>query len=180
MEITREVARLSEQAERRFGIRCADRGAPCGWRIWTPPKMTCTGWPPTRPRGYLVSHRGRPLIEAAETRGRDGKVVPIGIVQEKTPVWRGAGRPKAKSTRRIRTWNWGRQMAFVPPPVRKTRHRREIHRPAVPRLRSTDTQPGREVLPMDQATAWRRINESCKRCGQPCCGGQSPQRLPNP
>lgn len=73
LEITREVARLSEQAERRFGIRCADRGAPCGWRIWTPPKMTCTGWPPTRPRGYLVSHRGRPLIEAAEREGVTGK-----------------------------------------------------------------------------------------------------------
>ena len=88
-------------------------GCTVGWRIWTPPKMTCTDWPPTWPRGYLVSHRGRPLIEAAETRGRDGKVVPIGIAQEKTPVWRGAARPKAKSTRRIRTWNWGQQMAFV-------------------------------------------------------------------
>ena len=48
-------------------------GCTVGWRIWTPPKMTCTGWPPTWPRGYLVSHRGRPLIEAAEREGVTGK-----------------------------------------------------------------------------------------------------------
>lgn len=52
LEITREVARLSEQARRRLGLRSVSGlGCTAGWCIWIPPKTTCTGWPPTWPRG---------------------------------------------------------------------------------------------------------------------------------
>jgi len=54
----------------------------------------------------------RPLIEAAEREGGDGKVVLIGIAQEKTPVWRSW---KAKGQQHLPHphMEWGRQMAFV-------------------------------------------------------------------
>jgi hypothetical protein len=54
----------------------------------------------------------RPLIEAAEREGGDGKVVLIGIAQEKTPVWRSW---KAKGQEHVPHphMEWGRQMAFV-------------------------------------------------------------------
>jgi hypothetical protein len=54
----------------------------------------------------------RPLIEAAEREGGDGKVVLIGIAQEKTPVWRSW---KAKGQEHLPHphMEWGRQMAFV-------------------------------------------------------------------
>jgi hypothetical protein len=54
----------------------------------------------------------RPLIDAAEREGGDGKVVLIGIAQEKTPVWRSW---KAKGQDHVPHphMEWGRQMAFV-------------------------------------------------------------------
>ena len=39
-------------------------------------------------KGENKEEIARPLIEAAERGGGDGKVVLIGIAQEKTPVWR--------------------------------------------------------------------------------------------
>lgn len=48
LEITREVSRLSDQTQRRFGFRVNVRvGVHWGWCIWTPPKVTSTGRPPT-------------------------------------------------------------------------------------------------------------------------------------
>jgi hypothetical protein len=54
----------------------------------------------------------RPLIEAAAAAGGDGRVVLIGIAQEKAVVWRSW---KAKGQERAaRPWMaWGRQTAFV-------------------------------------------------------------------
>jgi len=54
----------------------------------------------------------RPLIEAAAREGGDGKVVLIGIAQEKTPAWRSW---KAKGQQHLPHphMEWGRQMAFV-------------------------------------------------------------------
>jgi hypothetical protein len=54
----------------------------------------------------------RPLIEAAEREGGEGRVVLIGIAQEKTPVWRSW---KAKGQEHLPHphMEWGRQMAFV-------------------------------------------------------------------
>jgi hypothetical protein len=54
----------------------------------------------------------RPLLEAAEREGGAGKVVLIGIAQEKTPVWRSW---KAKGQEHLPHphMEWGRQMAFV-------------------------------------------------------------------
>jgi hypothetical protein len=54
----------------------------------------------------------RPLIEAAAAEGGDGKVVLIGIAQEKSPVWRSW---KAKGQEHLPHphMEWGRQMAFV-------------------------------------------------------------------
>ena len=53
LEITREVARLSEQARRRFADRDQrqGRGAPRAGVSWTPPKTRSTGWLPIWPRG---------------------------------------------------------------------------------------------------------------------------------
>jgi hypothetical protein len=53
-----------------------------------------------------------PLIEAAERDGGAGKVVLVGIAQEKTPVWRSW---KAKGQEHLPHphMEWGRQMAFV-------------------------------------------------------------------
>jgi len=54
----------------------------------------------------------RPLIEAAERDGGEGRVVLVGIAQEKTPVWRSW---KAKGQEHLPHphMEWGRQMAFV-------------------------------------------------------------------
>jgi hypothetical protein len=114
LEITREVARLSEQAERRFGIEIAVRiGVHRGLAYLDTAQDDVYGLAANLAARVSGLAPGPPADRGGRTRGRDAKVVPIGIAQEKTPVWRGAGRPKAKSTRRIRTWNWGRQMAFV-------------------------------------------------------------------
>lgn len=54
----------------------------------------------------------RPKIEAAAAAGGDGRVVLIGIAQEKAPVWRSW---KAKGQEHVvhPHMEWGRQMAFV-------------------------------------------------------------------
>ncbi|HTT90763.1 MAG TPA: hypothetical protein VMF65_14515 [Acidimicrobiales bacterium] len=54
----------------------------------------------------------RPLIDAAAKQGGDGKVVLVGIAQEKASVWRSwpaKGQEKAPHPH----MEWGRQMAFV-------------------------------------------------------------------
>jgi hypothetical protein len=63
-------------------------------------------------KGENKEEIARPLIEAAERDGGDGRVVLIGIAQEKTPVWRSW---KAKGQERAAHphMEWGRQMAFV-------------------------------------------------------------------
>jgi len=63
-------------------------------------------------KGERKEEVARPFIEAAAAEGGTGKVVLIGIAQEKAPVWRswpakgqrGAAHPHME---------WGRQMAFV-------------------------------------------------------------------
>ena len=54
----------------------------------------------------------RPLLAVAEREGGEGKVVLIGIAQEKTPVWRSW---KAKGQEHLPHPHveWGRQLAFV-------------------------------------------------------------------
>jgi hypothetical protein len=54
----------------------------------------------------------RPLIDKAAAAGGDGRVVLIGIAQEKAPVWRSC---KAKGQEHLAHphMEWGRQMAFV-------------------------------------------------------------------
>ncbi|HEX8935427.1 MAG TPA: hypothetical protein VF788_14790 [Pseudonocardiaceae bacterium] len=54
----------------------------------------------------------RPLIEAAEREGGEGKVVLIGIAQEKTPVWR-SWKAQGQEQARHPHLEWGPQMAFV-------------------------------------------------------------------
>jgi hypothetical protein len=54
----------------------------------------------------------RPLIEAAEREGGDGRVVLIGIAQEKTPVW-WSWKAKGQENVPHPHMEWGRQMAFV-------------------------------------------------------------------
>jgi hypothetical protein len=63
-------------------------------------------------KGENKEEIARPLIEAAEREGGPGKVVLIGIAQEKTPVWRSW---KAKGQEHLPHphMEWGRQMAFV-------------------------------------------------------------------
>jgi hypothetical protein len=46
----------------------------------------------------------RPLIDAAEAQGGNGRVVLIGIAQEKAPVWR-SWKAKGQEHARIRTWS---------------------------------------------------------------------------
>ena len=74
---------------------------------------TANGVPVIRfAKGENKEEIARPLIEAAEREGGDGKVVLIGIAQEKTPVWRSW---KAKGQQHLPHphMEWGRQMAFV-------------------------------------------------------------------
>jgi hypothetical protein len=63
-------------------------------------------------RGEDKEAVARPLIEAAEREGGAGKVVLVGVAQEKTPVWRSW---KAKGQEHLPHphMEWGRQMAFV-------------------------------------------------------------------
>ncbi len=52
------------------------------------------------------------MIEAAERDGGDGKVVLIGIAQEKTPVWR-SWKAKGQEHAAHPHMEWARQMGFV-------------------------------------------------------------------
>ena len=63
-------------------------------------------------KGENKEEIARPLIEAAEREGGDGRVVLIGIAQEKTPMWRSW---KAKGQEHVAHphMEWGRQMGFV-------------------------------------------------------------------
>ena len=63
-------------------------------------------------KGENKEQIARPLIEAAERDGGDGKVVLIGIAQEKTPVWR-SWKAKGQEHAAHPHMEWGRQMAFV-------------------------------------------------------------------
>ena len=79
----------------------------------------CTGGPrrmgsrsSTSPRGTYKEEIARPLIEAAAAEGGDGRVVLIGIAQEKAPVWR-SWKAKGQEHAAHPHMEWGRQMAFV-------------------------------------------------------------------
>ena len=54
-------------------------------------------------KGENKEQIARPLIDAA-AGGGEGKVVLIGVAQEKTPVWR-SWRARARRTNRIRIWS---------------------------------------------------------------------------
>jgi hypothetical protein len=98
LEITQEVARLSEQAERRFGIEIAVRiEVHRGLAYLDTAQDDVYGLAANLAARISGLAPGPPADRGGRTRGRDGKVVPIGIAQEKTPVWRGAGKPKARA-----------------------------------------------------------------------------------
>ncbi len=63
-------------------------------------------------KGQTKEAIARPLIEAAAAKGGDGRIVLLGIAQEKAPVWRSWPR---KGTERAAHphMEWGRQMAFI-------------------------------------------------------------------
>ena len=63
-------------------------------------------------KGENKEEIARPLIEAAERDGGEGRVVLIGIAQEKTPVWR-SWKAKGQEHAAHPHMEWGRQMAFV-------------------------------------------------------------------
>ena len=63
-------------------------------------------------KGENKEQIARPLIEAAEREGGDGRVVLIGIAQEKTPVWR-SWKAKGQEHAAHPHMEWGRQMGFV-------------------------------------------------------------------
>jgi len=63
-------------------------------------------------KGENKEEIARPLIEAAEREGGDGRVVLIGIAQEKTPVWR-SWKAKGQEHAAHPHMEWARQMAFV-------------------------------------------------------------------
>ncbi len=63
-------------------------------------------------KGENKEQVARPLLEAAARQGGDGRVVLVGIAQERASVWRSW---KAKGHQRAAHphMEWGRQMAFV-------------------------------------------------------------------
>ena len=63
-------------------------------------------------KGESKEAEARPLIEAAAAAGGEGKVVLIGIAQEKASVWR-SWPAKGQAKFRHPHMEWGRQMAFV-------------------------------------------------------------------
>ena len=63
-------------------------------------------------KGETKEAFARPLIDAAAAEGGDGKVVLIGIAQEKASVWR-SWPTKGQEKRPHPHMEWGRQMAFV-------------------------------------------------------------------
>src|SRR6478735_7968449 len=63
-------------------------------------------------KGENKEEIARPLIEAAAREGGDGKVVLIGIAQEKTPIWR-SWKAKGQEHAAHPHMEWARQMGFV-------------------------------------------------------------------
>jgi len=63
-------------------------------------------------KGENKEEVARPLIDAAAAAGGDGRVVLIGIAQEKAPVWR-SWKAKGQEHAAHPHMEWGRQMAFV-------------------------------------------------------------------
>ena len=63
-------------------------------------------------KGENKEAEARPLIDAAAKEGGDGKVVLIGIAQEKASVWRSWTRRGTEGWRRP-LQEWGRQMAMI-------------------------------------------------------------------
>jgi hypothetical protein len=63
-------------------------------------------------KGENKGEIARPLIEAAERDGGDGRVVLIGIAQEKAPMWR-SWKAKGQEHAAHPHMEWGRQMGFV-------------------------------------------------------------------
>ena len=63
-------------------------------------------------KGDVKEEIARPLIAAAAAEGGGGRVVLIGIAQEKAPVWR-SWKAKGQEHAAHPHMEWGRQMAFV-------------------------------------------------------------------
>ena len=63
-------------------------------------------------KGESKEAEARPLIDAAAAEGGDGKVVLIGIAQERSSVWR-SWPAKGQEKARHPHMEWGRQTAFV-------------------------------------------------------------------
>jgi hypothetical protein len=63
-------------------------------------------------KGENKEQTARPRIEAAAAAGGDGRVVLIGIAQEKAPVWR-SWKAKGHEHAPHPHMEWGRQMAFI-------------------------------------------------------------------
>jgi hypothetical protein len=63
-------------------------------------------------KGENKEQIARPRIEAAAAVGGDGRVVLIGIAQEKAPVWR-SWKAKGQEHAPHPHMEWGRQMAFI-------------------------------------------------------------------
>lgn len=63
-------------------------------------------------KGENKEQAARPLVEKAAAEGGQGRVVLIGIAQEKAPVWR-SWKTKGQEHARHPHMEWGRQMAFI-------------------------------------------------------------------
>jgi hypothetical protein len=63
-------------------------------------------------KGNNKEQIARPLLDAAAAEGGNGRVVLIGIAQEKAPVWR-SWKAKGQEHAAHPHMEWGRQMAFV-------------------------------------------------------------------
>ena len=96
LEITREVspAQRAGQAPLRRLRSLSGWGCTAGWCIWTPPRTTCTGWPPIWPRGCRVWRRPGTVVVsdavAPLVRGRLRAAGPPGRCGQGCG---GAGRP---------------------------------------------------------------------------------------
>lgn len=60
-------------------------------------------------KGEKKEQTALPYLEAAAREGKD-RVVLIGIAQEKASVWKSWPR---KGQEKARTWDWGREMAYI-------------------------------------------------------------------
>jgi hypothetical protein len=63
-------------------------------------------------KGDIKEEIARPLLEAAAAAGGEGRVVLVGIAQEKAPVWR-SWKAKGQQQAAHPHLEWGRQMAFI-------------------------------------------------------------------